>query len=388
MKPLAANRVFAGQGTTIFSVMSALAVEHSAINLGQGFPDVDGPQAIRARAARALIEDSNQYPPMMGVAVLRQSLARHAERHYGLTFDWQSEILVTSGATEALSDCIMALTNPGDEVILIEPAYDSYRPIVEAVGGVVKTVRLRPPSWELPLAELKAAFTAKTRVLMLNTPMNPVSKVFTLAELEAIAALVRQYNVTVVCDEVYEHLVYDDRKHIPLIGLPDMRERCVRVGSAGKIFSLTGWKIGWIAGPAKIISVISKAHQFVTFTTPPALQIAIGDALDFEQPYYTGLAAELQAKRDILSQGLTRAGFDVLPSHGTYFVTANYWPLAAGQGDVEFCKELVTRAGVAAIPLSAFYRDDPPAHLIRFAFCKKNDVLEEAAGRLRQAFRP
>ena len=381
------NRVFAGQGTTIFTVMSALATEHGAINLGQGFPDVDGPQPIRARAARALIEDSNQYPPMMGVPVLRQSLARHSERHYGFTYDWQSEILVTSGATEALGDCVMAFINPGDEVILIEPAYDSYRPIIEAVGGVVRTVRLKPPSWELSPSELKAAFTPKTRLLMLNSPMNPVSKVFSAQELEAIAALLRQHNALAICDEVYEHITFDGTKHVSLVSLPGMRERCVRVGSAGKIFSLTGWKVGWISGPANLISVIAKAHQFVTFTTPPALQIAIADALDFEQGYYLGLAQELQEKRDILGEGLTRCGFEVLPCQGTYFITANYWSLAGGQNDVDFCRDLVTRAGIAAIPLSAFYKSDPPTHLIRFAFCKRREVLEEAVARLRQAFR-
>lgn len=380
------NRVFSGLGTTIFTVVSALAAEHKAINLGQGFPDEDGPKAILERAARATIEGPNQYPPMMGVPALRQALARHAKRHYGLDYDWQKEIVVTSGATEAIADCLLAMLNPGDECILIEPAYDSYLPMIEAAGAVAKPIRLTPPSWALPLDALRAAFTPRTRVLVMNSPMNPNSRVFSAAELDAIAALVKAHGAVAICDEVYEHLTFDGLPHVSLAQRPGMRERTLRIGSAGKIFSLTGWKIGWVEGPEPLLSVVAKAHQFVTFTVPAALQLAIAYALDGQQDFYARQLRELNAKRDLLAAGLTRAGFDVLPCQGTYFLTANFRRLDAKSGDMEFCRDLIARAGVAAIPLSAFYKTDPPRDFIRFAFCKKREVLEEAVARLHQRF--
>lgn len=382
-----ANRSLASRGTTIFTVMSALAAEHQAINLGQGFPDEDGPASLRARAAKALIEESNQYPPMMGLPALRQAIARHSERQYGIVLDWQSEVLVTSGATEAITDCLLAFLNPGDEAVLIEPAYDSYRPVIEAIGAKVRSLTLRPPLWTFEAAALKAAITPKTRLLVLNSPLNPAGKVFSLADLDAIAEIARQHDLLVVCDEVYEHLTFDGIAHTPLLTRPGMADRCVRIGSAGKIFSLTGWKIGWVTGPAALISLVAKAHQFVTFTTPPALQAAIAHGLEHDGAYYLGLSRVMQDKRDMLAHGLSRAGFEVLPCQGTYFVTANFWALAPQETDIAFAERLTREARVAAIPLSVFYQNDAPQHLIRFAFCKRDDVLKDACARLLGAMR-
>jgi aspartate/methionine/tyrosine aminotransferase len=384
MRP--ANRVFAGLGTTIFTVMSALAAEQGAINLGQGFPDDEGPDDVRAVAAKALIDGPNQYPPMPGMPALRQAVAAANKRFYGLDIDWQKEVLVTSGATEALNDCLMALLNPGDEAILIEPAYDSYKPVIEAVGAKIVTVALEPPFWSLPLDKLAAAFSSKTKLILLNTPMNPTGKVFTRAELDTIAALLVKHDAYAVCDEVYEHLVFSGHKHIPLMTLPGMRERCVRIGSAGKTFSLTGWKIGYITGPEHLMTPIMKAHQFVTFTTAPATQTAIAFGLGKDDSYFAGLAGSLEAKRDILAAGLKDAGFDVLPTDGTYFISADFRPLGFNGTDEEFCRDITVKAKVAAIPLSAFYAPNAPhapRHLARFCFCKQDAILTESSARLK-----
>jgi aspartate/methionine/tyrosine aminotransferase len=385
MKPL--NPTFAGLGTTIFAVMSGLANQHGAVNLGQGFPDTDGPIALRERAAKALIEGPNQYPPMMGVEDLRQALAAHAKRFYDLTYDWRSEIVVTSGGTEALTASIMGLVKPGDEVILIEPAYDSYGPIVEAVGGVVVPIRLQAPGWRLTEATLEAAFSDKTKAIMLNSPMNPAGKVFSKEEQELVARFLTRYDAVAICDEVYEHLTYDGLKHVPLATLPGMFERCLRVGSAGKIFSLTGWKVGWVQGPAALIGVVAKAHQFITFTTPTALQIAVAHGLNTAEDYYLNLASELQANRDYLAGELQRIGFDPLPAQGTYFLTTDIGKLRFNGSDVDFCKHITEQARVAAIPLSVFFTGDAPQHLVRFAFCKQRPVLEEAVRRLSTHFK-
>ena len=385
MKPL--NPTFAGTGTTIFTVMSALANQHGAVNLGQGFPDADGPLALRERAAQALIEGPNQYPPMMGVEALRQALAAHAKRFYDLTYDWRSEIVVTSGGTEALTASIMGLVRPGDEVVLFEPAYDSYRPIIEAVGGVAKPIRLSAPNWALTEAALAAAFTDKTKAIMLNSPMNPAGKVFSNAELERLATFVKRFDAVAICDEVYEHLTFDGLKHKPLATFPDMYERAVRVGSAGKIFSLTGWKVGWVQGPAALIGAVAKAHQFITFTTPAALQIAVAHGLNTAEDYYLNLAKELEGNRDYLARELKQIGFEPLPAQGTYFLTTDIRNLRFNGSDVEFCKHMTEHARVAAIPLSVFFTGDAPETLVRFAFCKQRKVLEEAVGRLKQHFK-
>lgn len=381
------NPVFARQGTTIFTVMSALAAEHKAVNLGQGFPDLDGPETIRAAAAKALMEGPNQYPPMQGVPELRRALSDHARHFYRLDYDWNDEVLVTSGGTEALTAAIMALVGPGDEVVLIEPAYDSYRPIVEAAGAVAKTVALSPPAWRLTEEALAAAITAKTRLVMINTPLNPIGRVFDRQEMAAIARALAKSNAIAICDEVYEHLTYDGRPHVPLATLAGMRERTVRVGSAGKIFSLTGWKVGWLTGPRALISVIAKAHQFLTFTTSPALQLGIAHGLDHEMVSALALTKRLQANRDLLGSGLKDLGFAVLPSEGTYFLTAGIESLT-NEKDRAFCERLAKEAGVALIPLSEFFSgSNRPDTYVRFAFCKQRSVIEEALARLKRHFR-
>lgn len=379
--------VFARQGTTIFTVMSALATQHKAINLGQGFPDLDGPEPIRAAAAKALMEGPNQYPPMPGLPELRRALAIHARRFYQLSYDWESEVLVTSGGTEALTAAIMGLVGPGDEVVLIEPAYDSYRPMIEAMGAVAKAVSLKPPHWRLGEDALARAVTPKTRAVMINSPLNPIGRVFDEGELAAIARVLKSSNAYAICDEVYEHLTYDGRPHVPLATLAGMGERTVRVGSAGKIFSLTGWKVGWLTGPKAMISVIAKAHQFLTFTTSPALQLGIAHGLQHEMESAIALTERLQANRDLLMSGLSRLGFAVLPSEGTYFLTAGIQNLT-NEKDRAFCERLVREAGVALIPLSEFFSGESrPDAYVRFAFCKQKNVIEEALARLERHFK-
>jgi aspartate/methionine/tyrosine aminotransferase len=379
------NPVFGALGTTIFTVMSALATKHNAINLGQGFPDEDGPMAIREAAAHALLNGPNQYPPMQGVVQLRKAIADHARRFYDLEFDPETEVLVTSGGTEALTDCIMGLVAPGDETILIEPNYDSYPPILEGMGAAIKCVRLQPPHFRLTEEALAAAFSAKTKLIMVNTPLNPIGRVFDREELELLARFLKRFDAFAVCDEVYEHLVFDGRAHMPLISFPGMRERCVRVGSAGKMFSLTGWKIGWVTGPQPLVQTISKAHQFNTFTTSPALQLGVAYGLEHEMNYALDYARELQGKRDLIAKALAAAGFEVLSCEGTYFITTTIRNLT-NESDREFCMRLTREAGVAAIPLSAFFGADGPTDLVRFAFCKRRAILEEAATRLRNHF--
>ncbi|MGI4801150.1 MAG: aminotransferase [Janthinobacterium lividum] len=384
MKPT--NALLSGLGTTVFTVMSALATEHGAINLGQGFPDTDGPADVLQAAADALLDGRNQYPPMTGVPELRQAVASANARFYGLDFDPATEIVVTSGATEAITASLMAVLNPGDEVVLFEPLYDTYLPVIRLLGAVPKLVRLSPPKWELPRAELAAAFGPRTKAILLNTPMNPCGKVFTTAELAFIGDLLQKHDAYAVCDEVYEHLTFDGWRHIPLMTLPGLRDRCMRIGSAGKTFSLTGWKIGYVSAPAALASVVAKAHQNLTFTTPPNLQRAVAVGLAKDQTYFDGLASGLAAKRDRLSAGLARLGFGVLEARGSYFVTADFSPLGFAGDDVAFCQHITMHAGVTAIPVSAFYEGEAPAHYARFAFCKREAVLDEAIGRLERAF--
>jgi aspartate/methionine/tyrosine aminotransferase len=377
------NHLLAATGTTIFTVMSALAVKHGAVNLGQGFPDTDGPGAVLDAAAAALRDGRNQYPPMTGVAELRGAVAAHNARFYGIAADPASEVVVTSGATEAITACLMAVLNPGDECVLIEPLYDTYLPVVRMLGATPKLVRLLPPKWELPRAGLAAAFGPKTKAILLNSPMNPTGKVFTAAELAFIADLVQRHDCYAVCDEVYEHLTFDGWRHVPLMSLPGMRERCMRIGSAGKTFSLTGWKVGYVTAPAPLATTIAKAHQLLTFTTPPNLQRAVAVGLAQPDAYFDGLSRDLAAKRDRLAAGLARLGFAVLETRGSYFVTADFAPLGFGLDDVAFCRHITEHARVAAIPVSAFYDGaDAPRHFARFAFCKQDAVLDEALARL------
>ena len=384
MKPL--NTDLAALGTTIFTVMSALANQHGAINLGQGFPDTEGPADVIQAAADALKDGRNQYPPMTGVPELRQAVAAANKRFYDLDIDPDSEVIVTSGATEALAACLMTLLNPGDEVVLIEPLYDTYLPVVRMLGAIPRLVRLKPPHWNLPREELAAAFGPKTKAILLNSPMNPASKVFDRDDLEFIASLVKQHDAYAVCDEVYEHLIFDGLKHIPLMTLPGMRERCLRIGSAGKTFALTGWKIGYITAPKTLAAVAMKAHQNLIFATPPNLQRAVALGLAKDDAYFNQLAADLQERRDILSEGLARIGFGVLKVQGSYFITTDVRPLGWNGDDVSFCRHITEHAKVAAIPVTAFYEGDAPNHFVRFAFCKKPEILREAIARLEQHF--
>ena len=377
-----ANPVFAQLPTTIFTAMSALAVRHQAVNLGQGFPDLDGPQAVRAEAARVLMEGPNQYPLMRGVPELRRALAEHAKAYYGLAYDPESEVLVTSGATEALADCILGLLAPGEEILLIEPHYDAYRPLAEAAGAAIKTIALHPPEWRLTQKALQNAVTEKTRVILINTPVNPIGRVLDADEMDALARTVARSKAVVIADEVYEHLTFDGRKHIPLASLPGMRDRVVRIGSAGKIFSLTGWKVGWAMGPKALIDVIANVHQFVTFTTPPAQQFGVAHGLAHAMDFPEALKRRLEINRDVLANGLMELGFGILPSEGTYFLTAGIEGLST-QKDAAFCERMVKEAGVAAIPLSAFFPRGGPNSYVRFAFCKQLPVIEEALRRLR-----
>ncbi len=380
------NTLLSAAGTTIFTVMSALAVRHGAINLGQGFPDTDGPAELLQAAADALMDGRNQYPPLTGVPELREAVAGANRRFWGLDIDPTAGVVVTSGATEALAACLMATLNPGDEIVLIEPLYDTYLPVVRLLGATPRLVRLEPLDWALPRAALAAAFGPRTRALLLNTPMNPTGKVFTADELAFLADLVVRHDAVAICDEVYEHLVFPPARHVPLMGLPGMAERCLRVGSAGKTFSLTGWKVGYVSGPPALTAVVAKAHQNLTFTTPPNLQRAVAKGLAMEDAYFDGLAGSLAAKCARLSAGLSAIGFRVLPAQGSYFVTADYSALGFEGDDLAFCRHITEHAGVAAIPVSAFYERDAPLGWVRFAFCKKDEVLDEACARLGQYF--
>ncbi len=381
MKP--ANALFAKTGTTVFEVMSRLALQHDAINLGQGFPDGRGPEDVLQAAADAVLTGWNQYPPMLGLPALRQAVAEHGRRFYGLEIDWQREVMVTSGATEALAACLLGLIEPGDEVVLFQPLYDCYAPMVRRAGGVPKYVTLAPPDWRIERADLERVFSPKTKLVLLNNPLNPAAKVFGRGELELIAEFVEGADAYAVCDEVYEHIVFDGQAHIPLITLPGMRERCLKIGSAGKTFSLTGWKVGYITGAPDLLAPVTKAHQFLVFTTPPNLQSAVAFGLSKGQPYFDGLAAEMQAKRDRLSAGLRQIGFDVLPCAGTYFVNVDVRETGFDGDDTRFCRHITETAGVAAIPVSAFFQEEPLTNVARFCFSKQDSVLDDAIARLR-----
>jgi N-succinyldiaminopimelate aminotransferase len=384
MRPL--NTIYRSLGTTVFETMSRLAAEHDAVNLGQGFPDDRGPEDVLRAASEALLDGWNQYPSMLGLPSLRQAIAAHEQRFYGLAFDWQSEVLVTSGATEALAASILALVEPGDEVVLFQPAYDAYAPLVRRAGGVPRFVTLQPPDWTLTAAALAAAFTDKTKLVILNNPLNPAGKIFSAGELALLADAVAAHDVYVVSDEVYEHIVFDGARHQPFIALPGMRERSVKIGSAGKTFSLTGWKVGLVVGPRALMAPIGRAHQFLTFTTPPNLQAAVAFGLAKPDDFYRGLAAELQRRRDRLADGLRALGLDVLPAGGAYFLNVDIRSTKFAGSDVDFCRHLVEEVGVAAIPLSAFYEVDAVDHLVRFCFAKQDAVLDKALERLRVRF--
>ncbi|MFG2867867.1 pyridoxal phosphate-dependent aminotransferase [Streptomyces sp. NPDC048338] len=379
------NRRLAEFGTTIFAEMSALAARTGAINLGQGFPDTDGPEEIREAAVRALREGhGNQYPPGPGVPELRAAVADHQLKRYGLAYDPDAEVLVTAGATEAIAAALLALVEPGDEVIALEPYYDSYAACIAMAGGTRVPVTLRPSEgrYVLDLDELRAAVTDRTRLILLNTPHNPTGTVLTRDELTAVAELATERDLLVVTDEVYEHLVFDDAEHIPIATLPGMRDRTVTIGSAGKTFSFTGWKVGWVTASPELTGAVRSAKQFLTYVASGPFQYAIAEALRLPDTYFEDLRADLRAKRDLLSDGLARAGFEVYRPAGTYFVTTDIRPLGESDG-FAFCRGLPERAGVVAIPNAVFYdHRDAGAPFVRFAFCKRTGVLEEAVERL------
>ena len=368
--------------TTIFAEMSALALVTESVNLGQGFPDSDGPAFMLDEARASISAGINQYPPGRGMAPLRQAIADHTSRHYGLSYDPDTEVLVTTGATEALAAAVLAFVDPGDEVIALEPFYDSYAAAIELAGGTRVGVGLFGPSFTLDLAELAAAFTPRTKALLINSPHNPTGTVLSRDELAAIARLAVQHDVLVICDEVYEHLTYDHTEHVPLAGFPGMRERTVRISSSGKTFSATGWKIGWALSTPKLIDEITAVKQFLTFVSGAPFQPAVTRALNEGDEWVQRQRLAMQGKRDRLAEGLRRIGLDPAVPQGTYFLTTDVRPLGYDDG-VEFCRSLPLRCGVVAIPHQVFYdRVEAGRPYVRWAFCKTDPVIDEAVERL------
>jgi N-succinyldiaminopimelate aminotransferase len=378
----ALNRIFSSIPTSVFETMSRLAREHGAVNLGQGFPDDPGPEDVRRKAAEAVVNGWNQYPPMMGLPELRKAAADHYRRHQGLDLDPEAEVMITSGATEALAGALMALIEPGDEVVLFQPMYDAYLPLVERAGGVAKFVTLKPPHWRIEEGELAKAFSTRTRVVLYNNPLNPAGTVDDEATQDLLARYCQKFDAVALCDEVWEHVMFDGRRHSPLIARPGMRERTVKIGSAGKIFSLTGWKVGIVMAAPGLMKTLAKAHQFITFTTPPNLQSAVAYGLAKDDSYFSGMRADFQRSRDRFVDGLRSLGIETLKSEGTYFVNIDIGQLGESD-DVAFCTRLVAEHGVAAVPVSAFYKDDPVKSVVRFCFAKKDATLDAALERLK-----
>ena len=373
--------VYRDMPTTIFEQMSALARETGAINLGQGFPDTPGPADILNVAADALLSRSNQYPPMAGLPELRAAVASHYAAHQGLALTPQ-DVIVTSGATEAIAATLLALVQPGDEVLVLAPLYDAYLPLIERAGGVAKVVRLTPPEWRITQAALEAAASPCTRFLLMNNPVNPTGIVLRDGELALLARFCVDRDLIAICDEVWEHLTFDGLRHRPLMAQPGMGDRTVKIGSAGKIFSLTGWKVGWMCAAPPIVTLLARAHQFLAFTTPPNLQWAVAKGLAKPVEWFDAMRADYQASRDRLVTGLRAAGFVLLPSQATWFVSVDLPASGIAMDDREFCERIVRDAGVAAIPISAFYPDEPVTHLVRLCFSKADAVLDEAVARL------
>jgi N-succinyldiaminopimelate aminotransferase len=374
------NRLFSSLPTTIFETMSRLAKEHGAINLGQGFPDHPGPERVRAMAAEAVMSGSNQYAPMMGILALREAVAAHFGKEQGLVLDPSREVMITSGATEALADALMALIEPGDEVILFQPLYDAYLPLVLRAGGVPRFIRLEPPHWQIDEIALQKAITPKTRILLLNNPLNPAGTVMDVAELSMIARFAIAHDLVVIADEVWEEITFDGLRFVSLMAMEGMRERTVKIGSAGKMFSMTGWKVGFVCAAPQLMQGLSKAHQFITFATPPSLQEAVSFGLREEAGFLFEQRKRLQTSRDRFVAGMDTLGFSVLPSAATYFITVRL-PDSA-ERDVEWCERLVREAGVAAIPVSAFYAENAVTNVVRFCFAKTDDTINAALGRL------
>lgn len=375
------NRLFANLPTTVFEVMSSLARETGAINLGQGFPDDPGPEDVRRAAADAVLNGYNQYPSMMGIPELRTAIAAHYKHWQGVDLDASTEVMVTSGATEALAGAILGIVEPGDEVVLFEPMYDAYLPLVRLAGGIPKFVTLQPPHFRLTEEALAKAFSPKTKAVVFNNPLNPTATVFSNEDLNLLADFCRRFDAIAISDEVWEHVVFDGIKHQPVLGLEGMRDRSVKIGSAGKIFSLTGWKVGFVCAAPHIMKVLAKSHQFLTFTTAPNLQSAVAYGLAKDDAYFESMRKNFARSRDRFTEGLRTLGFDVIPSQGTYFLNIDITPLNEPD-DVAFCRRLVMEHGVAAIPVSAFYAEGAVKNVVRFCFAKKDSTLDAGLERL------
>jgi N-succinyldiaminopimelate aminotransferase len=379
------NPIFSNLPTTIFEEMSGLARTLGAVNLGQGFPDDPGPEAIRAKAADAVLNGYNQYPPMTGLPELRQAVAAHYARTQGLDLDWASEVTVTSGATEALAATFLALIEPGDEVVVFQPVYDAYLPLIRRAGGVPKLVSLQPPGWRFDRAMLEAAFTERTRFVVLNNPNNPAGTVLPDEDLALLAELCVARDVTAICDEVWEQVVFGNARHRPLIAFPGMRERCVKIGSAGKMFGLTGWKVGFLCAAPELTHSLARAHQFLTFTTPPNLQTAVAWGLQNSDDWFRQMPRDLERSRDRLAEGLKREGFAVLASAGTYFLNVDLAASGVTEPDRDFCLRAVKEAGVAASPVSALYEEDAVTAIVRLCFSKRDETVDAGIARLARA---
>ncbi|KFG68069.1 aminotransferase [Microvirga sp. BSC39] len=378
------NNLFANLPTTVFEVMSSLARETGAINLGQGFPDDPGPEDVRRAAADAVLNGYNQYPSMMGIPELRSAIATHYKHWQGIDLDANTEVMVTSGATEALAGAILGIVEPGDEVVLFEPMYDAYLPLVRLAGGVPKFVTLQPPHFRLTEETLAQAFSPKTKAVVFNNPLNPTATTFSDEDLNLLADFCRRFDAIAISDEVWEHVVFDGRQHRPILALDGLRERSVKIGSAGKIFSLTGWKVGFVCAAPHIMKVLAKSHQFLTFTTAPNLQHAVAYGLAKDDAYFEDMRRNFARSRDRFTDGLRTLGFDVIPSQGTYFVNIDIAPLGESD-DVAFCRRLVMEHGVAAIPVSAFYAEGAVKNVVRFCFAKKDSTLDAGLERLADA---
>jgi aspartate/methionine/tyrosine aminotransferase len=375
------NPIFSNIETSVFEVMSRLARETGAVNLGQGFPDDPGPADVRQKAADAVVNGWNQYPPMMGVPELRQAIAAHYRHWQGVAFDPEAEVMVTSGATEAIAGALLALVEPGDEVVLFEPMYDAYLPLVRRAGGVPRFVTLEPPQFRLTEEALARAFSERTKVALFHNPLHPTATIFSDDDLALLSDVCIRFDAVALCDEVWEHVVFDGRRHKPLIAVPGMRERTVKVGSAGKIFNLTGWKVGFVCAAPPLMRVLAKAHQFITFTTPPNLQAAVAYGLSKDDAHFEAMRADFARSRDRFTAGLTALGFDVIPSQATYFLNIDIAPLGETD-DVAFAKRLVLDHGVATIPVSAFYAEGAVKNVVRFCFAKRDATLDAALERL------
>lgn len=378
------NPVFANLPTSIFEVMSMAARERGAVNLGQGFPDFGWPEDVVAKAAKALTGAASQYPPMRGLPALREAVAAHYARHQGLALT-SEQVIVTSGATEAIAASLLALIAPGDEVVLFQPLYDAYLPLVQRAGGVARLVRLTPPLWRITAEALAEAFTPNTRLVVFNNPHNPTARAFDEEELALLARFCVASNAIAVSDEVWEHVMFDGRAHIPLSAMPGMAERTVKLGSAGKIFSLTGWKVGWAVAAPELAAQVARAHQFMTFTTPPNLQAAAAYGLGKEDAYFAAMRARFQDARDLLAREVSALGYKVLQAEGTYFLNVDLTASGIGVDDMTFCTRAVEECGVAAIPLSAFYTEAPVTNVVRLCFAKQPETIEKGVAGLARA---